>query len=74
MMDNVRVNVAARCVRGEDRAAELYIDSIQMQETFGSRMIDLQAMLFRFTEASAVCRLRPRFVDQLSLRQGLMRA
>ena len=53
MMDGVevgRVNVAARAVGVANRAFELGIDYAQQRETFGKKIIDHQAVLFRVAE------------------------
>src|SRR5690625_398199 len=53
MMDGVevgRVNVAARAVGVANRAFELGVDYAQQRETFGKKIADHQAILFRIAE------------------------
>lgn len=53
MMDGVevgRVNVAARAVGLANRAFELGMDYAQQRETFGKKIVDHQAILFRIAE------------------------
>lgn len=53
MMDGVevgRVNVAARAVGLANRAFELGVDYSQQRETFGKKIADHQAVLFRIAE------------------------
>ena len=53
MMDGVevgRVNVAARAVGVANRAFELGIDYAQQRQTFGKKIVDHQAVLFRLAE------------------------
>lgn len=58
MMDGVevgRVNVAARACGVAQRAFELGIDYAQQRETFGKKIIDHQAILFRLADMATKC-------------------
>ncbi|MCG7321475.1 MULTISPECIES: acyl-CoA dehydrogenase family protein [Arsenicicoccus] len=58
MMDGVevgRVNVAARACGVAQRAFELGIDYAQQRETFGKKIVDHQAILFRLADMATKC-------------------
>ena len=58
MMDGVevgRVHVAARACGVAQRAFELGIDYAQQRETFGKKIVDHQAILFRLADMATKC-------------------